>query len=109
MSHVYSFNSTYYQQTPSQSVAPQFSHSYQPLRLSVAPHFNHFERTLSVSITPQFYCYSSTINGDFDNCKPTLHEQPLLDKLHDDAISDLKEKKFGLKQEADHVLESASM
>jgi hypothetical protein len=122
MTHAYSFNSTYYQRTLSQSVAPQFSHSYQPLRSSVAPHFNHFERTLSlsaalqfqyhhrtssVSFAPQFYHYNSTVDSFKPAVQRLAQEQAQHGNLVEDAMSNVDEQKFRLKQEADRVLESA--
>jgi hypothetical protein len=118
MSHAYSFNSTYYQRTLSQSVALQFSNSYQPLHSSVAPYFNHFERTLSLSIAPQFqYHYRTSIvsvapqfyhYGSFKSAVQRLsQEQAQHGNLAEDAMSNVDKQKFRLKQEADRVLESA--
>jgi hypothetical protein len=50
-----SFNKTHSQKTLSQSVAPQFDHSHNILRLSVAPHSNNIERTLSLSVALQLH------------------------------------------------------
>jgi hypothetical protein len=46
----------------SQSVAPQFDHTHNILRLSVAPHSNNIERTLSSSVAPQLHHIHPTLS-----------------------------------------------